>query len=174
MEYMYMPKDSPTAAECLEMGRTCACYNLRRAARAVTQIFDAELDAVGLRATQFTLLSILSYPQEEPLTVTSLADAVVLEQSSLSRNLAVLERRGWIRLAPGADRRERIPTLTREGRNALARAYPAWKRAQARIASALPANELDAQLRSLKRMAGVAQAMRTEKPRGRGAARDDA
>src|SRR5206468_7734532 len=117
---------SPSAAECLEMGRTCACYNLRRAARAVTQIFDAELEAVGLRATQFNLLAVLAYPQEVPLTVTALADAVVLEQSSLSRNLAVLERRGFIKLAPGSDRRERIPTLTREGRVALTRGYPAW------------------------------------------------
>jgi DNA-binding MarR family transcriptional regulator len=168
MEIRRMAKDlTPSAAECLEMGRTCACYNLRRAARAVTQIFDAELETVGLRATQFNLLAVLAYPHDVPLTVTALADAVVLEQSSLSRNLAVLERRGFIKLAPGADRRERIPTLTREGRAALARGYPAWKRAQAQIAEAVPAPELEVQLRGLKRMAGAAQAMRPTKSRAR-------
>jgi DNA-binding MarR family transcriptional regulator len=167
MEKESMGKESPTAAECLEMGRTCACYNLRRASRAVTQIFDAELDTVGLRATQFMLLAILAYPQDPPHTVTSLADAVVLEQSSLSRNLSVLERRGWVRLAPGEDRRERIPLLTREGKNALARAYPAWKRAQALIAATVPAPELELQLRALRKLTGAAKSMRAPKGRAR-------
>src|SRR5688500_681941 len=99
----------PTPEQCLEMGQTCACHNLRRAARAVTLVFDSFFDEIGLKATQFTVLAVLSHGGDNPPTVTALADSLVLEQSSLSRNLAVLERLGHVKLAPGPDdRRERI------------------------------------------------------------------
>ena len=160
-----MGMDGPTLDECLEMGKTCACYNLRRAARAVTQVFDTYFDEIGLRATQFTVLAALAWTGQTPPTVTELADALVLEQSSLSRNLAVLERKGFLRLVPGADRRERIVTLTRTGRATLAKGYPLWKKAQATIAEAVDANELETQLRALRRMTRSAQAIRPEAAR---------
>jgi DNA-binding MarR family transcriptional regulator len=144
------------------MGYACACHNLRRAARAVTQVFDAHFDEVGLKATQFTVLAVLAYDESAQKTVTALAEALVLEQSSLSRNLAVLEHLGFVRLVPGADRRERIVTLTRAGRAAVARGYPVWKRAQGAIAAAMTPAELDAQLRSLRRMTTAALALRGE------------
>lgn len=152
--------DSPTSDECLEMGRSCACYNLRRASRAVTQVFDAHFDEVGLKATQFTVLAVLSGAWAKPPTVTELADAMVLEQSSLSRNLAVLERKGLVKLVPGSDRRERIVTVTRAGRVTLAKGYPIWKRAQATIAEAIDPRELESQLRALRRMTRSAKAAR--------------
>jgi DNA-binding MarR family transcriptional regulator len=150
----------PTAEQCLEMGQTCACHNLRRAARAVTQVFDAYFEEVGLKATQFTVLSVLAYAASRLPTVTALADSLVLEQSSLSRNLAVLERLGYVKLVPGPlDRRERIVTLTRTGRAALAKGYPVWKRAQAAIADSLGA-DLEGQLRGLRKMTRSAKALR--------------
>lgn len=156
----------PTADECLAMGLTCACYNLRRASRVVTQVFDSYFDEVGLKSTQYTVLAALSYESDGRPTVSHLADALVLEQSSLSRNLAVLERQGLIRLMAGEDdKRERIVILTRTGRAALARGYPAWKAAQAAIAEALDPKELDTQLRSLRRLTKTAQALRPERAR---------
>lgn len=155
----------PTIEQCLEMGQTCACHNLRRAARAVTQVFDAHFDEVGLKATQFTVLAVLSHAGDEPPTVSSLADSLVLEQSSLSRNLAVLERLGYVKLAAGArDRRERIVTLTRAGRTALAKGYPLWKRAQAAMAEALD-GDLEGQLRALRKMTRSAKALRPQRER---------
>lgn len=147
------------------MGLTCACYNLRRASRAVTQLFDGHFDSVGLKATQFTVLAVVAHAGANPPTVTKLADDLVLEQSSLSRNLAVLERLGYVRLVPGADRRERIVTLTRSGRAALARGFPVWKRAQNALAAALSASDLDAHLRVLRRMTKAAQGLRPSKGR---------
>jgi DNA-binding MarR family transcriptional regulator len=148
------------------MGLTCACYNLRRASRAVTQLFDGHFDEVGLKATQFTVLAVVAYAGEQPPTVTRLADDLVLEQSSLSRNLAVLERLGYVRLEPGSDRRQRIVTLTRSGHRALARGYSVWKRAQGTLATALgPRGDLEAQLRVLRRMTKAAQGLRPAKAR---------
>jgi DNA-binding MarR family transcriptional regulator len=156
---------SPTTEQCLEMGQTCACHNLRRAARAVTQVFDAYFDEIGLKATQFTVLAVLAHAGESAPTVTALADSLVLEQSSLSRNLAVLERLGHVKLAPGpVDRRERIVTLTRAGRVMLAKGYPVWKRAQAAIATELD-GDLEGQLKVLRKMTRTAKALRPAKAR---------
>ena len=148
------------------MGITCACYNLRRASRAVTQLFDGHFDEIGLKATQFTVLAVVAYAGDSPPTVSKLADDLVLEQSSLSRNLAVLERLGYVRLEAGQDRRERIVMLTRSGRAALAKGFPVWKRAQSSLAGSLGASDLEAQLRILRRMTKAAQALRPSKARG--------
>jgi DNA-binding MarR family transcriptional regulator len=162
---------SPTPEQCLEMGQNCAFHNLRRASRAVTQVFDAYFDEIGLKATQFTVLAVLAHAGEAAPTVTSLADSLVLEQSSLSRNLAVLERLGHVKLAPGPDdRRERIVTLTRAGRAMLAKGYPVWKRAQAAIAEELD-GDLEGQLKALRKMTRTAKALRPAKP-ARGASRN--
>ena len=155
----------PNADERLEMGRMCACFNLRRAARAVTQVFDAHFDEVGLKATQFTVLAVLEHADEEPPTVTELADRLVLEQSSLSRNLAVLERLGYVRLSPGEDKRQRLVRLTKTGRAALARGYPVWRKAQQSLADALATDDLGAQLRGLRRLTRAAQAIRPARTR---------
>ena len=154
----------PTVEECLAMGMTCACYNLRRTSRAVTQVFDAYFDEIGLKATQFTVLAALSYESEGRPTVTHLAGALVLDQSSLSRNLAVLERQGLVVLEPGEDKRERIVALTRVGRALLARGYPVWKEAQAAVTGALGPADYEIQLRSLRRLARAALALRADRP----------
>jgi DNA-binding MarR family transcriptional regulator len=166
-----MAKESaPSPAEFARMGVTCACSNLRRASRAVTQLFDAYFDEVGLKATQFTVLAALAYADDQPPTIGELADTLVLDQSSLSRNLAVLERLGYLRLVPRPeDRRERVVTLLRPGRAALTRAFPLWKKAQTTICAALPPDQLDEQLRALRRLTKVAQDLR---PRERAKDRD--
>ncbi len=110
----------------------CACASLRRAARAVTQRYDAALRETGLRATQFTLLQVLerrggASPQR------ALGDLLALDSTTLSRTLRPLERAGWIRAVPGGDRREVRWTLTPAGRRRLARARAPWEQAQARL-----------------------------------------
>jgi DNA-binding MarR family transcriptional regulator len=155
-----MAKGGPSTDECLEMGMTCAFHNLRRASRVVTQVFDSFFEDIGLKATQFTVLAALAYESSNRPTVSELAGVLVLEQSSLSRNLAVLERKGLIRLVAGDDKRERIVALTRTGRVTLARAYPVWKQAQNAIAVAIDPKELETQLRSLRRLTKTAQTLR--------------
>jgi DNA-binding MarR family transcriptional regulator len=160
LENMGKEAESPTKADCVKMSASCACSNLRRASRAVTQLFDSYFEEIGLKATQFTVLAALAWSDDAPPTIGELAETLVLEQSSLSRNLAVLERLGFIRLVPRPeDRRERIVTMLRTGRAALTRGYPAWRKAQGAIAAALEVEELDQQLRSLRRLTKTAQSL---------------
>jgi len=156
---------APSIAECAEMGAQCACHNLRRASRAMTQLFDSYFDEIGLKATQFTVLAALAWSEGRPMPIGELAEMLVLDQSSLSRNLAVLERLGLVKLeASPADRRERIVQLTRAGRASLARGFPIWKKAQGVVADALK-DDLERQLKLLRKLTRTVQALRPEKPR---------
>lgn len=155
----------PSIGECADMSVQCACHNLRRASRAMTQLFDSYFDEIGLKATQFTVLAALAWSEGRPMPIGELASILVLDQSSLSRNLAVLERLGLLQLeASPADRRERIVHLTRAGRASLARGFPIWKKAQGVVADALK-DDLERQLKLLRKLTRTAQSLRPEKPR---------
>jgi len=110
----------------------CACAGLRRAARAVTRLYDEALRPSGLRVTQFSLMQVLGRARGA-LTQGTLGELLALDSTTLSRTLRPLERRGWIRTVPGADRRERRLALTSAGRRQLERARPHWERTQARL-----------------------------------------
>ena len=79
----------------------CTCANLRKATRVVTQVYDAALQPVGLKATQFTVLAVLAERGEAPLT--RLAETLVMDRTTLTRNLKPLVREGFIRIEPGVD-----------------------------------------------------------------------
>lgn len=132
----------------------CACYHARRAARVVTQEFDAELAHVGLRATQYAVLCVLAGRPHgaPPPSMVELAEELLVEPSALSRNLAVLTRRGLVELAPLADRRQRGVALTPKGKLLFRQAFPHWKRAQDRVAARLGPGRLPEALGVLREL----------------------
>lgn len=109
----------------------CTCASLRRAGRAVTQLYDEALRPEGLRATQFTLLQV--FARVGSVTQGVLADIMAADTTTLSRTLKPLQAARWIRSFPGGDRRERHLELTPAGRRVLERATPAWESAQQRL-----------------------------------------
>jgi DNA-binding MarR family transcriptional regulator len=113
----------------------CACSTLRRAARAVTQLYEEELRPSRLRVTQFTLLMALD--RAEGITQGKLGELLALDSTSLTRMLKLLERKEWIRSTLGDDRRERHLCLTPAGRRKLSHARTNWHQAQARLSGAL-------------------------------------
>ncbi len=118
--------------------QACLCFNLRKAARAVTQLYDAALEPAGLRATQFSLLAVLDRRDgRDAVTITDLARAMVMDRTTLTRNLRPIEKQGLVAIAPGDDRRTREVRLTQRGRTALTRATPRWRHAQTRMLDAL-------------------------------------
>jgi DNA-binding MarR family transcriptional regulator len=123
-------------SELAEVADGCACKQLRRSARAVTQLYDEALRPSGLRITQFTLL--VGVAIGEPVPITRLADALSLDRTTLARDLRPLTDRGLVEIRTGDDRRTRVVRLTGQGRDALGRAYPLWRSAQARIVEHSP------------------------------------
>jgi DNA-binding MarR family transcriptional regulator len=130
----------PFQDRCAAVGATCACFAIRRASRAVTQLYDEVLQPSRLRVTQFTVLVALSLAG--PVPITRLGDRLVMDRTTLTRNLRPLQKQGWIATAPGEDGRVRVVTLTTQGERALAKALPLWRQAQARIVGRLGAGRL--------------------------------
>lgn len=120
-----------TVARIIQIGQTCAGFNLRKATRVLTQLYDEALRPTGLRVTQFMLLAAIR--GQEPVTVQRLATSVVMDRTTLTRGLQPLEKQGLIRVEPGEDRRERQVSLTARGHTTLAHALPHWEAIEARI-----------------------------------------
>ena len=113
----------------------CACANIRRASRVVTQLYDYELRNAGMRATQFTLLQALALAGRIPQG--RLGDLLAMDSTTLTRTLRLLVGKGWVRSLPGEDRRERHFQLTPAGHRQFDQARPHWERAQQRLRKSL-------------------------------------
>lgn len=107
------------------------CATLRRAARALTQLYEQEMRSSGLSTSQFTILQVLSLISE--LTQGELGRLLVMDSTTLTRTLAIMSRRGWIKKRHGHDRREWRIALAKTGQEQLRRALPLWERAQVRV-----------------------------------------
>jgi DNA-binding MarR family transcriptional regulator len=135
--------------------RNCVCFNLRKAARAVTQVYDEILRPTGLRATQHSLLHVLQIAGT--VSISKLAELAVMDRTTLARNLDLLERERLVRVQPGTDARVREVTLTEAARQRLAAALPYWDKAQAQVTSKLGAGRSDRLLSDLSVAVSAAQ-----------------
>jgi DNA-binding MarR family transcriptional regulator len=109
----------------------CMCANLRRAARVAAQIYDEALRPSGLLGAQFTLLQTLKLAPG--VSQKRLAELLGLDSTTLTRTLALLRRRGWLRSEAGEDRRALRLFLTAEGLKEYQRVVPYWRLAQRRL-----------------------------------------
>lgn len=127
--------------------KTCACANLRGAARAVTRLYDDILRPSGLQATQFSLLVTIALAGPTPIT--QLAERLVMDRTTLTRNLKPLEKQGLLQVASGEDQRQRLVSLTESGQQALAKTLPLWEQAQAQAVNTLGTERFKALLSDL-------------------------
>jgi DNA-binding MarR family transcriptional regulator len=108
---------------------TCNCLAVRQAARHVTQFYDQFLAPAGLRTTQYSILAKLR--RKGPMTINVLAAEMVMDRTTLGRNILPLEREGLIAVVPGqSDRRSKELHLTDAGVVRLRAAYKGWVAAQ--------------------------------------------
>jgi DNA-binding MarR family transcriptional regulator len=133
------------------LANDCNCFAVRSAARHVTQFYDRCLAPVGLRTTQLSVLTRLK--RLGPLSINALADNMVVDRTTLGRNILPLEREGLISIEPSAvDRRAKELHLTKAGEKRLQAALRKWSEAQAQFEAAFGtkrAAELRALLRAL-------------------------
>jgi DNA-binding MarR family transcriptional regulator len=110
---------------------SCACFNFRKVSRAVTQLYDEALHPCGLRSTQLVIL--LSVAVQPEANISQLARRLVMDASTLNRNLRPLVQRGLLRLVASEDGRRKQILLTDEGHAAIEAAVPYWESAQKRL-----------------------------------------
>jgi DNA-binding MarR family transcriptional regulator len=127
----------------------CTCLAIRQAARHVSQFYDQHLAPSGLRITQFSILVKLK--AGGPSTINSLAEVLVMDPTTLGRNILPLQRDGLIDVARGVgDRRSKELYLTDVGLERLHKAWTYWAEAQAGFDAAFGRRQ-DSQLRTLMR-----------------------
>jgi DNA-binding MarR family transcriptional regulator len=122
------------------------CASLRRASRALSQLYEDALRPLALRGTQFTVLQSLSLAGE--VTQGILGQMLAMDSTTLTRTLEIMVRRGWIEKRRGEDRREWRIRLSKPGEVLLKRALPHWHKVQTRVRTRL-GNDLSEKLLKL-------------------------
>jgi len=125
----------------------CYCGSIRQASRVVTQMYDKALKPSGVKITQFGILRLLKY--FPGLTTGEMAEALVMDSTTLTRTLKIIQDSKWIESTPGEDRRERHWSLTDEGRARLQEAEPLWKNAQKEFTAMMNDVDLDGLTRTV-------------------------
>ena len=158
MVYMHDMAQKPTLPGNLEpfqpplqpgaLIEVCLCHHTRRAARAVTRIFDEALLPVGLQASQFNILAAIG--ARDPTSVGELGRLLAMDRTTLSRNLKPLKEIGYITAEGGSGRRPDALTLTRDGSAILARASLLWRAAQGQLTQRLGSNQASVLLQALE------------------------
>jgi DNA-binding MarR family transcriptional regulator len=127
--------DPTQRAALKKIATTCLCQKARKAARTLTRFYDRRFAGSGIEPTQFHLL--VGIRLTEPVTVNQLASHLALDRTTLTRNVALLQKSGIIEIARGQDARQRKLSLTKAGRKMLEKSLPRWNRAQQSAVSAL-------------------------------------
>lgn len=112
-------------------GEACTCGELRKAARAITLLYDNAFKSSGLLSTQLGVLHTIY--NSASITISELAGELGMDRTTLTRNLSVLERDGLINMSSGKDHRTKIVTITSKGRTSIAKAIPLWNEVQRKV-----------------------------------------
>jgi DNA-binding MarR family transcriptional regulator len=139
----------------------CMCASIRRASRALTQMYDDSLRPLGLHATQFSILQALELAGE--VSQNQLSNLLFIDSTTLTRNLRILHKEGWITVRAGADRRERWVRLAPLGGRRLQQAMPVWGRVQKHLRHKLG----DARWRDLQKLSSAIVDIVTNSRNGR-------
>jgi len=125
----------------------CPAFNIRAASRVITQLFDEILKPSGLQITQFAVLvGVASFGTP---TINQLAEGLVLDRTTLSRNLKPLEKLGLIKISSGDDKRTTVVELTSKGKSAMNKTLPYWEKARATVSEEFGKKHLDGLLKDL-------------------------
>lgn len=147
---LYMPENKLNCdiGMCQGIGQTCVMFNLRKASRALTQVYEEVMKPSGILPTQFTLLVVTR--GMGPVAISRMAEVLVMDRTTLTRNLKPLERDGLVTVKPSRhDKRTREVNLTKKGVKQLELAVPLWREAQQKINASLGGERLDRMLEDL-------------------------
>jgi len=149
------------ATDSLDLSGTgsCAAFNFRRTARAVTRLYDLGLEPSGLRATQFAILTAIA--KFQPVSISRIGEILVLDQTTLTRSLGLLQKQRYLEISPRSVRRQRFLTLTDSGVKALAIAVPLWRKVQAKFLAEMGGDTWPMLRNELERLAGMAVQLET-------------
>jgi len=139
----------------------CVAFNSRKAARAVTKLYDMELAPSGIRSTQFAVLITLA--KSQPVSIGVLAADLLIDTTTLTRSLRLMRRQGLLTVSERSTMRQRFVTLTREGACVLENSLPRWRRVQTRFVNAIGKQHWKVLQQELARLSAIARKLETSR-----------
>jgi DNA-binding MarR family transcriptional regulator len=143
----------PVTADLTGVGY-CVAFTFRRTARAVTKVYDAALQPFSLRSTQFSIL--VAVAKTQPVAVGDLANVLLVDPSTLSRSLLLMQRQRLVAVSGRSAMRQRFVTLSPQGALKLNDSVPCWRKVQAQFVNLLGSDywkELQRDFETLSRRA---------------------
>jgi DNA-binding MarR family transcriptional regulator len=126
-----------------KIANECPGVRVRKASRVLSKLYDDELRPLGVQSSQLPVLAAVAIFGERGAKMSALARAIVMDRTTLTRNVRPLEEAGWLRVARSPDdARSRIVFLTPSGERLLEAVFPIWERVMATIRSGISARVL--------------------------------
>ena len=126
----------------------CACANIRKAARTVTQAFEKQMQSTGLKVTQYYML--VNIARHKEITVSELGEIMLLDQSTATRNVNILKNNGYVSITKAKDDlRTKYISITDLGLEKLEEATPIWLNIQTKIEDNLGKDKFNDLIKSL-------------------------
>ncbi len=125
----------------------CPAFNIRAASRVITQLFDEILKPTGLQITQFAVL--VGVVSLDSPSINQLAKGLVMDRTTLTRNLKPLEKEGLIKTTSGDDKRTHFVKITPKGKSAMEKTLPYWEKARTVVSEEFGQKHLDGLLKDL-------------------------
>lgn len=107
-----------------EFVNSCSWFLMRKVVRVLTNHLNEKFKETGIYSTQLGALAILSI--KEKASISELAQELLMDQTTATRNISNLEKQGLVKMVEGEDKRFKIVTLTEEGKKTLQQALPVW------------------------------------------------
>lgn len=131
----------------------CVLTNARKAARSVSRFYDQMARKTGFTSGQFSVL--ITVREHDGLTTAELAERLSMERTTLVRNVALLEKKGFLISKPAEDSRGKAFSVTGQGNKLIENALPLWREAQGRVKDLLGEEDFLTAIRLLKRLSQV-------------------
>ena len=127
----------------------CLCASMRQSSRNISKIYNKHLKASGekINANQVSILVTIS--QIDHGSISQISSLLKMERTTLTRNLNVLKKAGWVKSNTGSDERFTYINLTAKGNKVLSKVFPHWSKAQEQVKKIL-GGELDSFRKNLK------------------------
>lgn len=110
----------------------CACANLRKAARTVTQAYEKQMQPTGLKVTQYYML--VNIVRHKDISISKLGEIMLLDQTTITRNVNLLKESGYVNITRDKnDSRTKTIYITDIGLAKLEEATPIWLQIQKKV-----------------------------------------
>ena len=129
--------------------KNCLCASMRQSSRNISQIYNKHLKASGEKINSNQVSILVTISQIDHGSISQISSLLKMERTTLTRNLNVLKKAGWVKSNTGSDGRFTYIDLTVKGNKVLSKVFPHWSKAQEQVQKIL-GGELDSFRKNLK------------------------